>query len=238
MICQGIDGYRGGWVGVRLNTAGLKIENLSYSSDLMDLLDNFEGITAIDMPIGLPRVSRIGGRTCDREVRKYLGMRQSSVFSVPSRISVYQRDYRTSCAAALQTSCPPRKVSRQIFNIFPKMRILDGLLNPQHLRIYEAHPEFAFVQANNKAPLETPKKVKNRPNPEGLAQRRSLLSKIGICEKDLLKLDQLPPFIGQDDRLDAAIIAWTATKIAKETASVCPEAPEYDERGLPMQIYG
>jgi predicted RNase H-like nuclease len=39
-------------------------------------------------------------------------------------------DYRAACAAQLQASDPPRKIAKQIFHIFPKMRELDAALTP------------------------------------------------------------------------------------------------------------
>ena len=88
-----------------------------------DVLALDAAVIAVDMPIGFPEGS---GRAAEREARSRLGQRQSSVFSVPSRDAVMCEDYRDACAANLRNSDPSRKVAKQVFHIFPKMREIDG----------------------------------------------------------------------------------------------------------------
>ena len=85
-------------------------------------------VVAVDMPIGLPERVGAGGRAAENAVRPLLGARQSSVFSVPSRAAIYAADYREACRIAQATSEPPRKVSKQLFNIAPKIREVDEAL--------------------------------------------------------------------------------------------------------------
>ena len=80
------------------------------------------------MPIGLPPRAGPGGRGPENAVRPLLGQRQSSVFSVPSRGAIAATDYRQACRVALATSDPPRKVSKQLFMIAPKIREVDAVL--------------------------------------------------------------------------------------------------------------
>jgi predicted RNase H-like nuclease len=137
-------------------------------------------VIAVDMPIGLP--DRIGqtGRGPEKAVRRHLGGRQSSVFSVPSRAAVYAEDYRAACSAALATSEPPKKVSKQAFYLFPKIREIDALMSAElEARVFEVHPELAFWRLNGEREMSLPKKVKNRPNGPGLDQRRDLLVSCG-----------------------------------------------------------
>src|SRR6478672_7129532 len=109
----GVDGCPRGWIAV-VGAAGeaLRIE---VHSTLAALLSAHPGLAAIavDMPIGLPDRIGPGGRGPEAALRPHLGMRQSSVFSVPSRRAVYTLDYRQACDAALETSEPPRKISKQ-----------------------------------------------------------------------------------------------------------------------------
>lgn len=235
---QGIDGCRGGWCAVRVLGGNFSQATWHFSKNLKDLLWDFHGISAIDMPIGLPHWTTTGGRQCDREVRRYLGARQSSVFSVPSRLAVYQSDYKDACDKALATSNPPRKISKQIYHIFPKIRELDALLPLPNGRIYEAHPEFAFVQSNNGQPLTTPKKIKGRPHLDGIRQRMELLGQIGYPTSHFQKLSTLPSNVAEDDFLDASILAWTAFRILRKNSICCPQNPPCDDRGLPMSIHG
>ncbi len=235
---QGIDGYRGGWVAVRAARPDWQEFSIHHSSNLQDLLGGFHGVTAIDMPIGLPDMAGLGGRPCDGAIRQYLGDRQSSVFSVPARKAIYQSEYKTACRIALEHSDPPRKISKQAYYLFPKIRELDALLPLPQGSIHEAHPEFSFVHMHDGLPLDLPKKVKGRPNPAGLAYRRKLLMDAGIPAALLAKLDELPKYIGLDDRIDAAAMAWTARRIYLGQAVMLPATAPCDARGLSMVIAG
>src|SRR5262249_25547910 len=134
-------------------------------------------VIAVDMPIGLPARTGLGGRAAESLVRPLLGARQSSVVSVPSRAAIYAADYGEGCLVAAATSDPPRKVSKQLFNIAPKIREIDEALRTEPAapaRVYEVHPEVAFWRLNNGQPLREPKKVKSRCHEPGLALRRNL----------------------------------------------------------------
>jgi predicted RNase H-like nuclease len=170
-------------------------------------------------------------------VRARLGERQSSVFSVPSRPAVMCADYREACSANLAHSDPPRKVAKQIFHIFPKMREIDRLMSAGlQSRVFEVHPELAFWAMNGEMPLPLPKKVKGRPHAPGLALRRALLAAAGF------PLDRLPPATyrmsdaAEDDLLDACACAWSARRIASGTSVRFPADPPRDARGLRMEI--
>ena len=102
-------------------------------------------IVAVDMPIGLPERAGAGGRAAENAVRPLLGARQSSVFSVPSRAAIYASDYTEACRVAQATSEPPRKVSKQLFNIAPKIREVDTVLRADAdaaARVYEVIPNW------------------------------------------------------------------------------------------------
>jgi predicted RNase H-like nuclease len=80
----GVDGTPGGWA-VVLKEEGrwrvLRIVGLSQIVDSGARLD----IVAVDVPIGLCDAYQVGGRACDREARKQLRKRASSVFPAPVR---------------------------------------------------------------------------------------------------------------------------------------------------------
>ena len=87
------------------------------------------------------------------------------------------------CARASETSDPPRKVSKQLFNIAPRIREIDELLRAfpaAASRVFEVHPEVAFWRLNGGRALDEPKKVKSRPYEPGLALRRGLLIAAGL----------------------------------------------------------
>jgi predicted RNase H-like nuclease len=146
----GVDGCPGGWL-----VALLQVRSGSCALELCETfaevlsLSEIPAVIAVDMPIGLPEQAERGGRACDVEARRRLGDRQSSVFSVPARAAVMEFDYTLACAAAFARSDPPRKVSKQCFHLFPKIREIDALMTPAlQGRVFEWHPELAFWAMN------------------------------------------------------------------------------------------
>jgi predicted RNase H-like nuclease len=167
-----------------------------------------------------------------------LGARQSSVFSVPSRAAVYAADYAASCTAALATSDPPRKVSKQLFNIAPKIREIDAVLRADHglvSRVFEVHPELAFWRLNAGRSLDLPKKVKSRCHEPGLALRRRLLIAAGLPAAVVEA--RAPKGAGPDDLIDALACAAIARRLRAGLARPFPDPPPRDAYGLPMAIW-
>ncbi len=203
-----------------------------------DVLAQGPALIAIDIPIGLPERAGHGGRAAENAIRPLLEARQWSVFSVPSRAAVYAANYAEACAAALVTSDPPCKVSKQFFNIAPKIREVDAVLRSDValvLRVFEVHPELAFWRLNGERVLDEPKKVKGRGYDPGLALRRSLLIAGGLPEAAVSALP--PKGAGPDDLLDALACAYVARRLRDGTARPFPDPPERDTYGLPMAIW-
>lgn len=226
----GVDGCPGGWIAVRWG------ETVSHHlcRSFADVMAMDAAVIAVDMPIGFPKGS---GRAAEREVRSRLGERQSSVFSVPSRAAVMCQDYREACAANLAASDPPRKVSKQIFNIFPKMREIDALITPElQSHVVEVHPELAFWAMNGEAPLALPKKVKGQPSAPGLELRKALLTSAGFPLAALPAASYRRADVGADDLIDACACAWSARRILEGRSVSFPADPPRDARGLRMAI--
>ncbi len=250
----GVDGCPGGWLAVFVPvegpgpapgsvTAHPEAARVALFSRFADILQCGEApaVIAVDIPIGLPERATAGGRACDVAARTVLGGRQSAVFAIPSRAAVMCTDYRDACAAALASSDPPRKVSKQAFNLFPKIREVDALVSPARADvIVECHPEVAFWALNGCRALETPKKVKSRPNPDGLAQRRQLLQSAGFGADFVAGHPFRARDAGPDDLVDACAIAWSAVRLLRGEAVTFPQASQvaFDARGLPMRICG
>jgi predicted RNase H-like nuclease len=195
-------------------------------------------VVAVDMPIGLPERTGLGGRDAENCVRPLLGARQSSVFSVPSRAAIYAGEYREACNVALATSEPPRKVSKQLFNIAQKIREVDAALRATSgaaSRVFEVHPELAFWRLNGEQALTEPKKVKSRCYEPGLALRRSLLIAAGLPADTVQSMP--PKGAGADDLLDALACAATARRIHMGLAQPFPNPPPRDAHGLIMAIW-
>jgi predicted RNase H-like nuclease len=234
----GVDGCKAGWAAVLRNLKEPDDMRLAVFPKFADLLEHIPhlSIIAVDMPIGLLDQIPPGGRGPEKAARKHLGMRQSSVFAVPSRAAVFEDDYLKACETALATSQPPKKVSKQCFHLFPKIREIDALLTPDlEARVFEVHPELAFWRLNGECEMSLPKKVKSRANPDGLDQRRDLLVLKGL---DRSFLEQKPPKgCGFDDLLDAAANSLIAERILRGEATAFPEAFQRDGKGLRMAIW-
>ena len=235
----GVDGCPAGWVAVLLPLGANEAPRIRVTSHFQAILSfpEMPRRVAVDMPIGLADRVGLGGRTCDVEARRRLGQRGSSVFTVPARAAVMENDYRKACAIALAHSEPPRKISKQCFHLFPKIREIDAAMTPAlQERVFECHPELAFWAMNGQQPLDEPKKVKSRPYEPGLKLRRRLLAAVGMPATLLDPDVVLPKGVVIDDLLDAAACAWTARRAHLGTALHLPENPPIDGRGLRMEI--
>jgi predicted RNase H-like nuclease len=235
----GVDGCTGGWLAAFVRPGDDEVR-LRIVPRFADVLASPEqpAVVAVDMPIGLPERSGLGGRAAENCVRPLLGARQSSVFSVPSRAAIYAGEYREACSIALATSEPPRKVSKQLFNIAPKIREVDTTLRgtpDAASRVFEVHPEVAFWRLNGARALMEPKKVKSRCYEPGLALRRGLLIAAGLPTDAV----QSTPAkgAGADDLLDALACAAVARRLFSGLAQPFPNPPPRDAHGLIMAIW-
>lgn len=245
----GVDGCRAGWVAM-VRSPGSPTAAMVHAAfaDLVEAVPT-DTVIAVDMPIGLPAFTTHGGRGPETIVRRFLGQRQSSVFSIPSRAAVHAatrsfttveawyEDHRLASRIARDTSDPPRGVSIQAFALFPRIREIDALLRERpELRasVFESHPELAFWRLNGGCAMTSPKKVKGQVNPSGMAERRELLARHGI-EPTLLRTPIAGT--GADDVLDAAAMLLIAERIAHGKAESFPDPPLYDEHGLRIAIY-
>jgi predicted RNase H-like nuclease len=240
-LVAGADGCPPGWAVVLRDVSGRKPAELMVFKTMADLLRHpkVPALVAVDMPIGLPEHVGPGGRAPEAELRALLGERKASLFSIPSRRAIYAPDFAAACEASLETSEPPRKISIQAYNLFPKIREMDELIrNDPGLAsiVRESHPEGAFMVMNDRQPLTEPKKVKSAIHAPGMALRKKLLVEVAGFAEDFL--DQKPPKgVGVDDFLDACACAWVAEKLALGTAISFPQKPERDSYDIPMAIW-
>jgi predicted RNase H-like nuclease len=77
----------------------------------------------IDIPIGL---SETGLRGCDREARRLLGPRRSSVFAAPPYFALEERSYPELNEESKRRF--GRGISKQAFYLLPKIRETDSHL--------------------------------------------------------------------------------------------------------------
>lgn len=238
MRVAGVDGCRAGWIAVtREAVAGGYRHTVTCRAGFGEILaDASLARIAVDMPIGLPERAGAGGRGPERAVRPLLGERQSSVFSVPARAAVLCDDYGEACRIALASSDPPRKVSKQAFHLFPRIREIDALMTAElEGRVFEVHPELAFWRLNGERAMRLPKKVKSAASMPGIEERAALLARFGF---ETGFLEQRPPRgAGRDDLIDACVNAVIAERIAQGRATPFPRDFQRDGRGLRMAIW-
>lgn len=229
----GVDGCRAGWVVVLAqqtrDAQGHHVRLCARFAEVLSLSPQ-PAVIAVDIPIGLLDTPQPGGRECDRQARRLLGRRASSVFTPPTRALL---------AATHYEQVRSHGVSIQAFGILPKIREVDRLMTSQlQTSVHEAHPELAFRSLAG-APMQHNKKTL-----AGREERLQALARAsggrlsGIreaCENALktFKRSQIVP----DDLLDAYILAWLALRIVERQANRVPSDPPVDEKGLRMEIW-
>lgn len=225
----GVDGCRGGWIAV--SDWGGSIDARVHDNWLSLVGDaNPDALIAVDIPIGLPAR---GARTYDVEARRFLGVpRGSSVFPAPVRACLVSGSYEA--VAARHRRADGRGLSKQAFNLLPKIRQLDEYLL-EHTRdiprIYEVHPEVSFATWNGGQAL-----LHSKVKAAGRAEREQLIDAIWQGERERLWSRARFGGCRPDDLNDAFAALWTAVRIARGTACRRPRAMETDEHGLRMEI--
>jgi len=183
-------------------------------------------MAAVDMPIGLPAS---GPRGCDTQARALLGPARSRVFPHLRRpLLALAGDWRAASAWAKRDG---KGISKQAFNILPKIAEIDGRIAPaDQARVREAHPELAFARLNGGAALPS------KATEAGLTARRRLLRAAGFTGLGALWRAVAGGGVKADDLYDACVLALTARRIARGEA-VCLDSGMRDGRGLKMEIW-
>ncbi len=245
----GVDGCPGAWLAVFARPDGVILPPrvVKRFADIA-LSDERPAIIAVDMPIGLPERSPAGGRLAEREARALLGDRKSSVFRIPSRRAVEasvaatpadaRERFFAACAIARDTSDDRKAFAKQGFYILDKVSEVDAFLraHSDHVgRVFETHPELAFVMMNGGVPLSLAKKIKSGNHAPGLDLRRELLRGAGLPD-EVVRM-KAPKGAANDDLIDALACLVTARRIHAGLARSNPSDPPRDEHGLPMAIW-
>jgi len=228
----GIDGCRGGWCHVWLDTDGFHGSGILRTIDeWTGLPDSADAIVLIDMPIGLKETGP-HERQCDKAARKLLKKRGSSIFPAPCRQSLAEQEYLP--ASDLNQAVTGRRLSKQTYHLMPRIRELDRFIRGagRRLNIREFHPELGFLALNRFVPLTFSKKTGS-----GQEERLKILSRHVAASPTIFSeaAKQLPRNqAGLDDILDA-LCGAVAASFRNHLVSL-PALPETDPRGLPMQI--
>ncbi|MBT3056694.1 MAG: DUF429 domain-containing protein [Candidatus Thiodiazotropha endolucinida] len=231
MNVVGIDGCRRGWFFAQLfDSARFRLGVVEHLQALRNTIIASD-LTLIDIPVGLKSFGE-EERKCDREARKLLGPRASSVFPVPCRQVLDCKSYQAG--SAVNHSVTGRKLSRQSWGIVAKIAEADRLIRdlPDPGKLREMHPEVCFCTLNNGQPM-----AHNKKKPAGQSERFSLLKRhlphiqtiVDEARHGWRKRD-----LADDDILDALVGAVSAS-YAERLVSL-PTMTEKDEFGLNMEI--
>ena len=223
MAVLGVDGWRGHWVGARLDGRAVTLLALGNVEAVLAVPD--VEVVGIDMPIGLPENAP---RACDDEARRRLrGLGAgSSVFPTPVRAVLGTDDYAEARTISRAHTVPPRAPSAQAFQLVKAIRALDDALGEPPLQhVHEVHPELAFRALD--ARVRDPKVTAR-----GLAQRLAALRSVMDVDDAMLRAPARVPAV---DALDACAAAWSAQRIATGTAESVGDDGR-DARGRPMRI--
>lgn len=208
-VAVGIDGWKSGWIAVVLDGAEINVE---YGATLQHLTDlHGDATIVVDVPIGLPTDGR---READIQARAFVGPRRSSVFFAPPAAAMVEETYQRALAVSRERF--GFGISAQSYALRNKILEAQELID-SGATLYEGHPEVSFAALKG-GPLEYAKRTWN-----GQMERRRFLTDTGIAILDTLPapVAKAPP----DDVLDAAVMAWTARRVAAGDAGSFPEPP-------------
>jgi predicted RNase H-like nuclease len=203
VLTIGVDAARGGWIAVALVDG--RFSDAVLERRFPSVIERFPEakVFGVDIPIGLPETGL--RRRADVEVRAVVGARRSSVFFTPSRAALEAPTYSEARLVAPSTSAQGWALRTAILDVD---RSADE-------RVREVHPEASFAVLAG-APLASAKRTWN-----GQHERLALLHAAGIVIPAQLDAGLVPV----DDVLDAAVAAWTATRIARGEHVTFPGDP-------------
>lgn len=234
MKTVGIDGCKAGWIAISLDEESAGYWVIRSDEELKETFEKYDRIF-IDIPIGIADDEYV--RTCDEQLRKELGPDySSSVFNPPIRSALYAPTYAEACMQSY--SVTDKKVSLQSWNISPKIRVVDQLLQEDARlkdKVFESHPEMVFKRLNGGSTIYQKKQTS-----KGLKHRLKLLKDRDDHVADFyrnIKEEYRRNEVEEDDIVDAMALAYAAQKSENGTLLSLPEEPETDSAGLTMAIY-
>ena len=207
MLTLGVDGARGGWIAVALEDG--RFAESALERRFPAILARFPEavVVGVDVPVGLPEPG--ARRRADVEARRAVGARRSSVFFTPCREALEAITYREARTIAPSTSAQGWALRTAILDV---ARVDDS-------RVREVHPEVSF------ATLATEPLVFGKRTWNGQHERMQLLARAGIELPKRLDAG----LVAVDDVLDAAVAAWTATRVARGENLTLPVDPHPGE---------
>ncbi|MDC3132573.1 DUF429 domain-containing protein [Opitutae bacterium] len=197
----GIDGCRGGWI-----IAWLKDDQHAEIFEV-ESLQPFLGkapkkaVILIDMI--LYKDNEIAPRSFDQLAKSQLEKWHSRVFPAPPKEALKAENYFDACSVSFAYS--GKKISKQCYNLFPKIREANHPSIPAK-QLIEYHPEIAFKQLNQNTVIEASKKTEL-----GRVLRKKTIANYLIDEPlKLHRINKKRKLWQPDDVLDALALAIVA----------------------------
>jgi predicted RNase H-like nuclease len=194
---------------------------------------------AVDMPIGLPET--VGPQPANaKPAPGWASTAVNSVFAVPSRS---RRDGATTTSpragSTLKTPTAPQGVEAVFHAVSENPRDRRFEITPELQCTRVGSPPGTCLLGHERLPagaVTWRRRSNRRPSPEGMALRRELLARNGFPVSRLQHPAWPKSKVAEDDILDACACAWSAARIARGEHISLPAEPEFDARGLRMQI--
>ncbi|HTN78063.1 MAG TPA: DUF429 domain-containing protein [Acidimicrobiales bacterium] len=204
----GVDGCRGGWVGVVLSDGSSPTAIVERSiSGLAALAGEIDAI-GIDIPIHLDEDR---DRPCDTAARRFIRPHTSRVFNAPVRAVLDCNSYREACEVSF--ALLGKKISKQTWELVPKIADVESWWRTAGCPVFEVHPEAGFAAMAGHAIAE------GKRTRDGASIRRALLVERGLDPPDV-------PFGAKpDDLLDACAAAWSTARIVRGEGRCLPDPP-------------
>ena len=192
--------------------------------DVLDAIPAYE-VVAATVPIGLPSSPVRGGRGADHDARQLLGFPHAgAIGSTPCRSALTAADYESA------RSLNGGLLDVVTWQLFPKIREVDDAMEPYvQRRVFEVRPELSFFQLAEDEVVKHPKDSR-----AGQLERQDLLRRRMPGSERVL--DAALPGVRMSHLTDAAVALWTARRIAARAVSRVPDDPEWDDKGLRMEI--
>ncbi len=216
MHALGVDRCRGGWVVAHVD--GGAVLEIAAVDTVDDIIDRWPGVDPIGIDLPLYLVPG-GRRHAESDLRRLLGRAASSVFTSPT-LDALGATTQAEASARNRAAGGPG-ISIQSFGLFASIiearTAIGSGGGAEMTRWHETHPETAFAVMADAAGMSRP--LASKRTALGFDQRLSLLAKefdpVGDAVQNALGQRPRP---GRDDVLDAFAAAWSAGRIAANTA--------------------
>lgn len=230
----GVDASKDGWMVVEIGACKMAVNAYQHFTDVMQAYARPSRVL-IDVPVGLPFTKEEAEHRPEKEARKKLPGRASTIFTVPCMQAATQENYvqANRCNKAVLN----KGISMQSFNIMKKTLEVHAFLAqyPSSIPIIkEAHPELQFAQfTEKKLPIQACKKTT-----EGILEREALVMKVleryTFIQTPLHSLDLFKKY--PDDVLDAMCLAIAALLGETYGFTTIPEDVVENHQGIPMAM--